>query len=71
METGGRSNTAITDQLICIGVTERISVTPSVLTKKGNASSSEKERGRKENSSSLLSHSLKKFVVFFPIFIHK
>lgn len=47
VETGERSNTAITDRLISIGVTERISVTPSAFTKHGKASSSEKDRDEK------------------------
>lgn len=44
VETGERSNTAITAQLISIGVTERISVAPSMFTKHGRESSSEKDR---------------------------
>lgn len=48
VETGEGSNTAITTQLISIGVTERISVTPSMFTQPGSESSSERERGREE-----------------------
>lgn len=53
VETGEGSNTAITAQLISIGVTERISVTPSMFTQPGRESSSNKEeerRGRKSDS---------------------
>lgn len=59
VETGEGSNTAITAQLISIGVTERISVTPSMFTQPGRESSSEEEeerRERKKPSSSSIIH---------------
>lgn len=46
VETGEGSNTAITAQLISIGVTERISVTPSMFTQAGRESSSKKQAER-------------------------
>lgn len=56
---GEGSNTAITTQLISIGVTERISVTPSMFTQPAEKSSSEKDSGtEKENPSSLFIHSV-------------
>lgn len=48
VEKGEGSNTAITVQLISIGVTERISVTPSMFTQPSKKSSSEKEKERRE-----------------------
>lgn len=61
METAEGSNTAITDRLISIGVTERISVTPSMFTQPGRESSSEDEEvwsgggGRKKGVNASLS----------------
>lgn len=49
VETGEGSKTAITTQLISIGVMERISVTLSMFTQPGSESSTEKER-KGENS---------------------
>lgn len=46
------SNTAITTQLISIGVTERISVTPSMFTHPGRESSSEKDKEREREKAS-------------------
>lgn len=46
-ETGEGSNTAITTQLISTGVTERISVTPSMFTQPGGESSPKKEEERR------------------------
>lgn len=43
VETEEGSNTAITTQLISIGVMERISVTSSMFTQPGRESSSEEE----------------------------
>lgn len=54
VETGEGSNTAITAQLISIGVTERISVTPSMFTQPGRESSSENEEERRERKSESL-----------------
>lgn len=53
LETGEGSNTAITTQLISIGVTEKISVTPSMFTQPGRESSSEDEEQRRERKSEL------------------
>lgn len=49
VETGEGSNTTITMQLISIGVTKRISVTPSMFTQPGGESSKkEQERGESD-----------------------
>ncbi len=54
VEKGEGSNTAITIQLISIGVTERISVTPSMFTQPSKESSSEKDEDRREGKSKSL-----------------
>lgn len=56
-ETGEGSNTAITTQLISTGVTERISVTPSMFTQPGGGGilplrMRKRDEGRKSDSSS-------------------
>lgn len=66
VETGEGSNTAITAQLISIGVTERISVTPSMFTQAGRESSSKKpaERTGEEER-----HSITQFTPSVAMFI--
>lgn len=61
VETGEGSNTAITAQLISIGVTERISVTPSMFTQPGRESSSEKDKERREKKSESFYQSIYSF----------
>lgn len=51
LQTGEGSKTAITTQLISIGVMEKISVTPSMFTQPGSESSSEKQRERQNSLS--------------------
>lgn len=63
VETEEGSNTAITTQLISIGVMERISVTSSMFTQPGRESSSEEEEesvggGGSDPSSNLFIHSV-------------
>lgn len=61
VETGEGSNTAITAQLISIGVTERISVTPSMFTQAGRESSSKKQCREDGGGKAILHHTVHSF----------